>query len=130
MAGPSSSTVFHFSWEEIYMAALLEPDTSRLPDLIKVAAGTLLDRLLVLTASRGNESEVGAVEDALGSLAVLKRENDSDIQGEGSGLLLVHLSIKSACNPVCGLSAHSASDEVQPSASIKQESSTIKLRKF
>ena len=59
------------------MAALLETDSAQLPELIKVAAGTLLHRLLVLTASRGNESEVGAVEDALGSLAVLKRENDS-----------------------------------------------------
>ena len=60
MAGQPSSTVFHFSWEEIYMAALMETDSTRLPELIKVAAGTLLDRLLVLTASRGNESEVGS----------------------------------------------------------------------
>jgi hypothetical protein len=59
------------------MAALLETDHSRLPQPLNVAAGTLLDRLLVLTASRGNETEVGAVEDALGRLAVLKREHDS-----------------------------------------------------
>jgi hypothetical protein len=84
MVGPPSSTVFHFSWEEIYMAALLETNSARLPELIKVAAGTLLDRLLVLTASRGNESEVGAVEDALGSLAVLKRENDSASRAKGT----------------------------------------------
>jgi hypothetical protein len=84
MAGPPSSTVFHFSWEEIYMAALLETDSTRLPELIKVAAGTLLDRLVVLTANRGNESEVGAVEDALGSLAVLKRENDSAFRAKGA----------------------------------------------
>ena len=77
MAGTLSSTVFHFSWEEIYMAALLETDGSRLQELLNVAAATLLDRLLVLTASRGNETEVGAVEDALGRLAVLKRERDS-----------------------------------------------------
>jgi hypothetical protein len=77
MARQHSSTVFHFSWEEIYMAALMETDSSRLPELMNVAAGTLLDRLLVLTASRGNEIEVGAVEDALGRLAVHKRENDS-----------------------------------------------------
>ena len=67
------------------MAALLETDSSRLPELIKVAAGTLLDRLLMLTASRGNEIEVGAVEDALGSLAVLKRENDSASRAKGAG---------------------------------------------
>jgi hypothetical protein len=84
MTGPPSSTVFHFSWEEIYMAALLETDSAQLPELIKVAAGTLLNRLLVLTASRGNESEVGAVEDALGSLAVLKRENDSASRAKGA----------------------------------------------
>jgi hypothetical protein len=77
MAGQPPSIVPHFSWEELYMAALMETDSTRLPELIRVAAGTLLDRLLMLTASRGNESEVGAVEDALGSLAVLKRENDS-----------------------------------------------------
>ena len=77
MAGRHSSTVFHFSWEEIYMAALLETDSSRLRELLNVAVGTLLDRLLVLSASRGNEVEVGAVEDALGRLAVLKREHDS-----------------------------------------------------
>jgi hypothetical protein len=84
MAGSPSSTGFHFSWEEIYMAALQETDNTRLPELIKLAAGTLLDRLLVLTASRGNESEVGAVEDALGSLAVLKRENDSASRTKGA----------------------------------------------
>jgi hypothetical protein len=84
MAGPHSSTVSHFSWEEIYMAALLETDSTRLPELIKVAAGTLLERLLVLTASRGHESEVGAVEDALGSLAVLKRGNDSASRAKGA----------------------------------------------
>jgi hypothetical protein len=84
MAGPDSSTVSHFSWEEIYMAALLETDSTRLPELIKVAAGTLLERLLVLTPSRENESEVGAVEDALGSLAVLKRENDSTSRAKGA----------------------------------------------
>jgi hypothetical protein len=83
MARQHSSTVFHFSWEDLYMAALLETDSSRLPELIKVAAGTLFDRLLVLTASRGNEGEVGAVEDALGSLAVLKRENDSASRATG-----------------------------------------------
>jgi hypothetical protein len=116
MAGPSSSTVFHFSWEEIYMAALLETDTSRLPDLIKVAAGTLLDRLLVLTASRGNESEVGAVEDALGSLAVLKREKDQTSRAK-EGLIAGPLEHQIRVNAVCA-------------ASIKQESSTIKLRKF
>jgi hypothetical protein len=84
MAGQTLSSVSHFSWEEIYMAALLETDSTQLPELIKVAAGTLLDRLLVLTAGRGNESEVGAVEDALGSLAVLKRENDSASRAKGA----------------------------------------------
>ena len=90
MTGPPSSTVFHFSWEEIYLGRdlhggpLLETDSAQLPELIKVAAGTLLNRLLVLTASRGNESEVGAVEDALGSLAVLKRENDSASRAKGA----------------------------------------------
>jgi hypothetical protein len=84
MAGTQSSIVSHFSWEEIYMAALLETDSTRLPELMKVAAGTLLERLLVLTASRGNESEVGAVEDALGSLAVFKRENDSASRAKGA----------------------------------------------
>jgi hypothetical protein len=88
MAGPHSWTISHFSWEEIYMAALLETDSTRLPELIKVAAGTLFERLLVLTASRGNESEVGAVEDALGSLAVLKRENDSASRAKGAAYCL------------------------------------------
>ena len=84
MAGEPSTTVFHFSWEEIYMAALMETDSTRLPELMNVAAGTLLDRLLMLTACRGNEIEVGAVEDALGSLAVLKRENDSASRAKGA----------------------------------------------
>ena len=85
MARQHSSAVFHFSWEEIYMAALMETDSSRLPELMNVAAGTLLDRLLVLTANRDNESEVAAVEDALGSLAVLKRENDSASRAKEAG---------------------------------------------
>jgi hypothetical protein len=84
MAGQPSSTVFRFSWEELYMAAVRETDTTRLPELLSVAAGTLFDRLLVLTASRGNEIEVGAVEDALGRLAVLKRENDSASRANGA----------------------------------------------
>ena len=66
------------------MAALQETDSTRLPELVSVAAGTLFDRLLVLTASRGNEIEVRAVEDALGSLAVLKRENDSASRAKGA----------------------------------------------
>ena len=96
MAGPLPSTVFHFSWEEIYMAALLETASAQLPELIKVAAGTLLHSLLVLTTSRGNESEVGAVEDALGSLCGPQARERFRMQGEGSGLRLVHLSVKSA----------------------------------
>ena len=77
MAGKPSSIVSQFPWEELCKAAFLETDRALLPERISVAARTLLLRLLDLTAGRGNESEVGAVEGALGNLAVLKRESES-----------------------------------------------------
>ena len=83
MAGKPSSIVPKFPWEEVYIAAMLETDSARLPERMRVAAGALLLRLLDLTAIRGNEKEVEAVEDALGRLAVLKREIESSKRLDG-----------------------------------------------
>lgn len=78
MAGKPSSIVPKFPWEEVYIAAMLETDSARLPERIRVAAGALLLRLLDLTVIRGNEREVEAVEDALGRLGVLKSESSKN----------------------------------------------------
>jgi hypothetical protein len=75
MAGKPLSTVPQFPWEVAYMEVLLETDNARLAELISVAQGTLLLRLLEL--AKGSEREVQAVEDALGSLAILKRTRKS-----------------------------------------------------
>ena len=75
MGGKPLSTVPQFPWEVAYMEVLLETDNARLAELISVAQGTLLLRLLEL--AKGSERELQAVEDKLGSLAILKRTRES-----------------------------------------------------
>ena len=78
MADTPSSIVPQFPWEVAYMEVSLETDNARLAELISVAQGRLLLRLLELAASpEGNEREVQALEHALGSLAILKQKRES-----------------------------------------------------
>jgi hypothetical protein len=66
-----------YPWEEPYITAMLEADKERLPERIRVAQGTLLLRLFELTACRGNETEVQAVEDALRGLEIIAQRSES-----------------------------------------------------
>jgi hypothetical protein len=75
--GHEPHIVPEYPWEEPYITAMLEADKERLPERIRVAQGTLLLRLFELTACRGNETELQAVEDALRGLEIIKQRSES-----------------------------------------------------
>ena len=63
-----------FPWEKLYIGTVLESDAARKPQRIKIAEETLVARSLELKDNAEHEEEFQAVEDALRSLAVLKRK--------------------------------------------------------
>jgi hypothetical protein len=74
MTGQRSPIPARFPWEKSYIATVLEADNARLPERIKEAEETLSVRSLNLKDNAENEAELQAIEDALRTLAVLKRE--------------------------------------------------------
>jgi len=74
MTGQRSPIPARFPWEKLYIATVLEADNARLPERVKEAEETLSVRSLNLKDSAENEAELQAIEDALRTLAVLKRE--------------------------------------------------------
>jgi hypothetical protein len=74
MTGQRSPIPPRFPWEKLYIATVLEADNARLPERVKEAEETLSVRSLKLKDSAENEAELRAIEDALRTLAVLKRE--------------------------------------------------------
>jgi len=74
MATLSPSNIHPYSWEEVYKAAVLEPDNELLEQHIRVAEEMLVTRWLELTNRHEHEVEVQAIVDALKALRNLKRE--------------------------------------------------------
>jgi hypothetical protein len=70
---PSSETE-PYSWEELYRAAVLEPDDALLEQRIEVAEGALLTRWLELTNRHEHRVEIQAIVNATLALRDLKRE--------------------------------------------------------
>lgn len=61
------------SWRDLYVAALLESDTDRIPSLIEVAERAIVTRARELfTISGDNVQEEDALDDALYALHALK----------------------------------------------------------
>jgi hypothetical protein len=74
----SQSKVPPYSWEEVYNAAVLEPDTELLKQRIRVVEEALVTRWLELTKTHEHVVEIQAVVDALKATRTLKRERLRD----------------------------------------------------
>jgi hypothetical protein len=70
---PSSESE-KYSWEEVYEAAVSEPDNAQLERRIEVAQGALLTRWLELTNRHESRAEIKAIVNATLALRDLKRE--------------------------------------------------------
>ena len=74
MTGQRAPISARFPWEKLYIGTVLEADAVRKPERIKIAEETLVARSLELKDNAEHKEEFQAVEEALRSLAVLKRE--------------------------------------------------------
>jgi hypothetical protein len=63
----------HSQWEELYRAALLELDVSRLAARIDLAEAAIQKRLQELKSSPDNAREQQAIQDAVQTLRALRR---------------------------------------------------------
>ena len=64
-----------YSWEEIYEAAVLETDFSRLPERIKAAQAAIDSRMQEMQGDHnGTPAERAAIQSALAGIRILKRE--------------------------------------------------------
>jgi hypothetical protein len=70
----SGFKMFYPKWQACYQAALLELDPEKLPQRVEAAETTIFARLQDLAFSSNSDAERQAIEDALASLRVLKRE--------------------------------------------------------
>ncbi len=74
-----------YIWEEVYAAAILETDDTKLPNRLHVAKAAIDDRLHELQLDHGGSPEERqAISDALGGLNALRRELERRAHGEGS----------------------------------------------
>jgi len=69
-----SSQIHPCSWEEVYKAAVLEPDNALLEQRIRAAEEALLTRWLEVTNHHDHRVEIQGIVDAIKGLQILKRE--------------------------------------------------------
>jgi hypothetical protein len=62
------------SWRDLYRAALLEVDGSKLPSAVQEAAEAIQQKLRACTDGEISDAERQALRDALQNLRVLQRE--------------------------------------------------------
>jgi hypothetical protein len=70
----SLSKSYPYSWEEVYEAAVLEPDNALLEQRIRKAEEVLVTRWLELTNRNEHGFEIEAIVSALKAVRILKRE--------------------------------------------------------
>ncbi len=64
-----------YPWHEFYKAAVLETDWSRMEDRIRVAESAIRERQGELSLDHaGTPEEIQAINDALNSLSVLRKD--------------------------------------------------------
>jgi hypothetical protein len=64
-----------YSWEEIYEAAILETDFSRLPERIKAAQTAIDSRMKEMQEDhQGTPAEHAAIQSALAGIRILNKE--------------------------------------------------------
>jgi hypothetical protein len=71
----TSPKILYPEWQPAYQAALLELDPKQLMGRVTVAETAIFNRLQALSNSTDSQAERHAIEDALGGLRILKREN-------------------------------------------------------
>ena len=74
MAIQSPSQIQPYSWEEVYKAAVFEPDNALSRQRIKLAQEALATRWLELTKRNDHGFETQAIVDAIRAVQNLKRE--------------------------------------------------------
>ena len=74
---PSSSSpkILYPEWQPEHQAALLELDCKKLRERVAAAETAIFNRLQAISHSSDAHAERQAIEDALASLRVLKRDN-------------------------------------------------------
>jgi hypothetical protein len=76
---------FDYVWEEVYAAAILETDDTKLPNRLHAAKAAIDARLHELQFDHGGSPEERqAIGDALAGLNVLRRELERRSHVEGS----------------------------------------------
>jgi hypothetical protein len=77
MAGaiPPSPQIPYPEWQREYQAALLELDRKKLLERVTTAETAIFNRLQAISQGSNHTVERQAIEDALASLRVLKRDN-------------------------------------------------------
>ena len=71
----SSPNIVYPEWQREYQAALLELDSERLRERVAAAETAIFNRLQAISRGSNHTAERQAIEDALASLRVLKRDN-------------------------------------------------------
>ena len=71
----SPSKIVYPEWQLEYQTALLEFAPKQLIERVKAAETAIFNRLQVLSRSNNSHAERQAIEDALASLRVLKRDS-------------------------------------------------------
>jgi hypothetical protein len=71
----SSPNIVYPEWQHEYQAALLELDNEKLRERVAAAETAIFNRLQAISQGSNNTAERQALEDALASLRVLKRDN-------------------------------------------------------
>jgi hypothetical protein len=73
-SGSSPPQMLYPEWQTDYQSALLELDPEKLPKRLEAAETAIFNRLQTISKSSDSEAERHAIEDAVASLRVLKRE--------------------------------------------------------
>jgi hypothetical protein len=70
-----SPKISYPEWQQDYQAALLELDHAKLPERVASAETAIFKQLQAMSQSSAHHAERQAIEDALASLRVLKRDS-------------------------------------------------------
>jgi hypothetical protein len=70
-----SSKILYSEWQPAYLAALVELDPKTLFERVMVAETAIFNRLQAISHSSDDPAERQAIENALASLRVLKRDS-------------------------------------------------------
>ena len=70
-----SPKILYPEWQNAYQAALLELDRKKLLERVTAAETAIFNRIQALLQDPDHAAELQAIEDALASLRVLRRDN-------------------------------------------------------